>query len=68
MCSCESMKEFDVTDLGRMRHIVGIEVTQNDGGIISCQQKYAEEVLQRFGLEKNNMVSNPIVPRVVIKT
>lgn len=56
-----------MTDLGRMRHNVRIEVTQNDGGIISYQQKYAKEVSERFGLETNNMVSNPIVPRLVNK-
>jgi hypothetical protein len=67
VCSCESMEKFDVTDLGRMRHVARIEVTQNDGGIISCQQRYAKEVLERFGLEKSNMMSNRIVPRQVIK-
>jgi len=65
--SCESMEEFDVTDLGRMRHVARIEVTQNDGGIISCKQRYAKEVLERFGLEKSNMMSNCIVPTQVIK-
>jgi hypothetical protein len=38
-----------------------------NSGIISCQQKYGKEVLERFGLEKGNMVSNPIVPRQFIR-
>lgn len=59
---CSMMKEFDMTDLGRMRFFLGIEVSQLPSGIFICQQKYASEVLKRFGMEEYNQVSNPIVP------
>lgn len=37
-----SMKrEFDMTDLGRMKYFLGIEVTQRDDGIFISQKKYA---------------------------
>lgn len=59
----ESMqKEFDMTDLGRMRFFLGIEVVQSPTGIYICQRKYAMEVLKRFGMEDSNSVCNPIVP------
>ncbi|KAK6144980.1 hypothetical protein DH2020_021800 [Rehmannia glutinosa] len=58
-----SMKhEFDMTDLGKMRYFLGLEVLQKPNGIFINQKKYASEVLQRFGMEKSNFVHNPIVP------
>lgn len=55
-------KEFDMTDLGKMRFFLGIEVLQGSEGIYICQRKYAMEVLRHFGLEDSNSVCNPIVP------
>ncbi|CAJ2642245.1 unnamed protein product [Trifolium pratense] len=38
-----SMKsKFSMTDLGKMRYFLGVEVKQFDGGIFICQQKYME--------------------------
>ncbi|KAK0603198.1 hypothetical protein LWI29_002398 [Acer saccharum] len=56
------MKVFDMTDLGKMRFFLGIEVLQKDDGIYVCQRKYAQEVLRRFGMGESNAVMNPIVP------
>ena len=56
------MHEFDMTDLGRMRYFLGIEVLQELKGIFINQRKYAHEVLQRFSMDKCNHVLNPIVP------
>lgn len=39
------MTEFDMTDLGKMRFFLGIEVLQNDEGIF-IGQKYATSVLE----------------------
>ncbi|KAJ8616926.1 hypothetical protein MRB53_013112 [Persea americana] len=59
----ESMKkEFDMSDLGRMKYFLGVEVVQNSDGIFICQRKYAKEVLERFGMDRSNPVTNPIVP------
>lgn len=59
----ESMqKEFDMSDLGKMRYFLGIEVLQTPLGIHISQGKYAFEVLQRFGMENCNAVCNPMVP------
>lgn len=58
-----SMKnEFDMSDLGKMKYFLGVEVWQGDRGIFICQQKYAREVLERFGMEDSKVVGVPIVP------
>jgi hypothetical protein len=58
-----SMKqEFDMSDLGRMKYFLGVEVVQGSEGIFINQRKYANEVLERFGMEHCNPVKNPVVP------
>ena len=54
--------EFDVTDLGKMRYFLGLEVLQKSDGIFISQKKYALEVLNIFEMDKSNSVFNPIVP------
>ena len=56
------MLEFDMSNLGRMRYFLGIEILQNSHGIFMCQRKYARDVLTRFGMQDCNAVKNPIVP------
>ena len=58
-----SMKEeFSMTDLGRMKYFLGVEVIQDEEGIFIGQKKYAEDTLKKFGMESCNSVKNPIVP------
>ena len=38
------MLEFDMSDLGKMRYFLGVEVLQNSDGIYVCQRKYARDV------------------------
>ena len=56
------MLEFDMTDLGKMRYFLGIEVMQRSDGIFINQKKYTQEVLERFNMDKCNPVHNPMVP------
>ncbi|XP_016652642.1 PREDICTED: uncharacterized mitochondrial protein AtMg00810-like [Prunus mume] len=56
------MREFDMTDLGKMRFFLGIEVMQRADGIFINQKKYALEVLKRFEMDRSKPVHNPIVP------
>jgi hypothetical protein len=54
-------KKFDMPDLGKMRYFLGVEVEQSQKGIFIHQQKYASEILARFGMDNCNKVCNPIV-------
>ena len=56
-------RNFAMTDLGKMRCFLGVEVKQCDEGIFISQCKYSTEILERFGIENCNMVGNPIVTR-----
>ena len=56
------LREFDMSNLGRMRFFLGIEVLQKSDGIYICQRKYALEVLNRFDMLEINLVSSPIIP------
>ncbi|KAL1218311.1 Retrovirus-related Pol polyprotein from transposon TNT 1-94 [Cardamine amara subsp. amara] len=56
------MMEFSMTDLGRMKYFLGVEVTQDEQGIFISQKKYAMETLNKFGMEDCNPVKNPTVP------
>ena len=55
-------REFDMTELGKMRYFLGFEVLQTSSGIHICQSKYALEILRRFDMENCNSVRNPMVP------
>ena len=51
----ESMKkEFAMSDLGKMKYFLGVEVIQDHHGIFINQMKYAHEVLERFGMLNSN--------------
>ncbi|MCI04240.1 copia-type polyprotein, partial [Trifolium medium] len=56
------MKEkFAMTDLGKMKYFLGVEVSQSEQGIFIHQQKYGAEILKRFGMEDCNKVCSPIL-------
>ena len=54
--------ECDMTDLGKMRYFLGIEVMQKADGIFICHRKYIAELIERFGMRNYNSVCNLIVP------
>jgi hypothetical protein len=56
-----TMKQFSMTDLGKMKYFLGIEVNQTSDGIFIHQRKYATEILAKFGMEDCNKVCSPIV-------
>jgi hypothetical protein len=56
------MADFDMTDLGKMKYFLGIEVAQTATEFFIRQKKYAQEVLERFHMENCNPVGTPTEP------
>jgi hypothetical protein len=54
-------RNFAMIDLGKMSYFLGVEVIQDDRGIFINQQKYASEILYKFGMDVCNFVCSPIV-------
>ena len=53
------MKEF-----GELKHFLGLEVERTKEGIFLGQQKYAKNLLQRYGLIDCKPISTPMDPNV----
>jgi len=55
-------KSFKMTDLGRISNILGMKVQREDetGKIRLSQQKYVNELLERFCMQNSKEVSTPI--------
>jgi len=57
-------EEFEITDMGLLRYFLGIEVDQNENGIFISQEKYVNEVLERFHMQECKAAITPIVMRL----
>jgi len=55
------MEAFDMSDLGKMRFFLGIEILQKPKGIFICQRKYATDIL-KFTMSESKPVNSPVVP------
>ena len=47
-------------DLGLMHYFLGLEVWQKPGEIFLTQEKYAVDILQRFGMQDYKSMSVPM--------
>jgi hypothetical protein len=52
--------EFEMTDLGIMKYLLGIEVDQSTKGIFVYQKKYAADIIKKFRMEECNPTKTPI--------
>ena len=60
-CKKNLAAEFDMKDLGRMHHFLGLEVWQQKGEIFLGQGRYAIEILKRFGMEDCRPMATPMI-------
>eukprot|EP00253_Pinus_taeda_P023712 PITA_23712 len=54
-------EEFEMTDMCLLRYFLGIEVEQNGNGIFISQEKYVNEVLERFNMQESKVAITPTV-------
>ncbi|KAL8157792.1 hypothetical protein AgCh_002484 [Apium graveolens] len=62
----EMNKIFDMSDLGKLSHYLGIEVAQGEGFTKLKQIAYAQKLLEKFGLKDCNSTRYPMEPKVQI--
>jgi len=63
----EIQKEFEIKDLGRVKHFLGIEFHHmNDGSIMLTQENQVLRILKKCKMEDCNTVKIPMDPNVKI--
>ena len=49
------MKMFETSMVGELTYFLGLQIKQTDTGIYINQEKYARNLVKRYGLEKATM-------------
>ncbi|KAK3034915.1 hypothetical protein RJ639_034157 [Escallonia herrerae] len=55
---------FQMKELGELNHFLGLEVDHTREALFLCQQKYAIDLLQRFGMLECKPMLTPMEPNV----
>ena len=66
----EFKKRFEISDLGKIKWLLGLEVNYNkDARTISISQgTYVDKLIERFGLKNTNSMSTPLEPGVTLSS
>ena len=56
----EMSEIFEMSDLGRLRYYLGIEVVQCEEGILLSKERYAKKILSEAGMDDCNSVQAPM--------
>lgn len=56
------MRDFEMSDLGQMKYFLGIQVKQSPGRIFLSQEKYIDDLLEKFSMNQCKPVSTPMGP------
>ncbi|KAJ4951697.1 hypothetical protein NE237_028529 [Protea cynaroides] len=59
---------FHTKKLGELYHFLGLELEQDDEGIFLGQQKYAKDLLIRFGMSESNISITPMEVNAKLST
>lgn len=55
---------FQMKELGELKHFLGLEVERTEAGIFLGQQKYAKDIIQKYGLAECKPISTPMEPNL----
>jgi hypothetical protein len=56
--------KYKMSNLGEVRHFLGLEINRNKDGISLSQGSYIDTLLKWFSMEDSCNVSNPLNPNV----
>ncbi|GJS95910.1 retrovirus-related pol polyprotein from transposon TNT 1-94 [Tanacetum coccineum] len=62
--SNEMSSKFQISMMGQMLFFLGLQVSQNPGGIFINQSKFTLEILKEFGMDSCDPVDTPMVDRL----
>ncbi|GJW00915.1 retrovirus-related pol polyprotein from transposon TNT 1-94 [Tanacetum coccineum] len=60
----QACSKFQMSMMGQMSFFLGLQVSQNPGGIFINQSKFALEILKKFGMDSCDPVDTPMVDRL----
>ena len=58
--SDEMKREFEMSMVGELNYFLGLQVKQRKDGIFISQEKYAKNLVKRFGLDSKKHTSTPM--------
>ena len=56
----EMKREFEMSMVGELKYFLGLQVKQREDGIFISQEKYAKNLVKRFGLDSKKHISTPM--------
>ncbi|GJU52074.1 retrovirus-related pol polyprotein from transposon TNT 1-94 [Tanacetum coccineum] len=62
--SNEMSSKFQMSMMGQMYFFLGLQVSQNPGGIFINQSKFALKILMKFGMDSCDPIDTPMVDRL----
>ncbi|GKA71822.1 retrovirus-related pol polyprotein from transposon TNT 1-94 [Tanacetum coccineum] len=62
--SNEMSSKFQMSMMGQMSFFLGLQVSQNPGGIFINQSKFTLKILKKFGMDSCDPVDTPMVDRL----
>ena len=59
--------EFEMKDLGNLRHFLGMEIARNETGVSISQRKYTLDLLKETGMLGSKPVDTPMDPNIKLE-
>lgn len=59
--------ELEMSDLGNLSYLLGIELQIIKQGMVLHQRKYVKEILKRFRMDDSNPASSPLEPNLKLE-
>ena len=56
----EMKRKFEMSMVGELNYFLGLQVKQRNNGIFIFQEKYAKNLVKRFGLDSKKHTSTPM--------